>query len=49
MIFIHDRHYPFKKKLSDVLPEMEPSSGLADVIDMSSKDMREGKMRAVDL
>lgn len=42
------KYYPKKRKLSEILTEMEPNPELADAIEKASKEMRGAKMREVD-
>ena len=42
------KYYPKKRKLSEILAEMEPNPELADAIEKASKEMRGEKMRVVD-
>jgi len=43
------KYYPKKRKLSEVLAEIGPNPELADAIEKASRDMREAKIRKVDL
>jgi predicted CopG family antitoxin len=43
------KFYPRKRKLSEVLSEIGPNPELANAIEQASRDMREAKMRDVDL
>jgi predicted CopG family antitoxin len=42
------RHYPRKKKLSEVLKEIGDCEDLANSIEKASKEMRASRMREVD-
>jgi predicted CopG family antitoxin len=42
------RHYPRKKKLSEVLKEIGDCGDLANSIELASKEMRSSRMREVD-
>jgi predicted CopG family antitoxin len=41
------KHYPGKRKLSDVLKEIGANPELADSIERASKEMRKAKLRNV--
>jgi len=41
------KHYPKRKKLSEVLREIGANPELADSIEMASKEMRKAKLREV--
>lgn len=43
------KYYPRKRKLSEVLAKIGPNPELANAIEKASKDMREAKIREVDL
>lgn len=43
------KYYPSRKKLSTILAEIGVNSDLADSIETASKEMRQAKMRGVDL
>jgi predicted CopG family antitoxin len=43
------KYYPRKRKLSEVLSKIGPNPELANAIEKASKDMREAKIREVDL
>jgi predicted CopG family antitoxin len=43
------KYYPKKRKLSEVLAKMGPNPELANEIEKASQEMREAKMREVDL
>ncbi|MDI9395487.1 MAG: antitoxin VapB family protein [Euryarchaeota archaeon] len=43
------KYYPRKKKLSEVIAEIGFNPELADAIEKASRDIREAKMREVDL
>lgn len=42
------KYYPRKRKLSEILAEIGPNPELADLIEMTSRGMRESKIREVD-
>ncbi len=43
------KYYPKKRKLSEVLAKIGPNPELATAIEKASRDMREAKMREVDI
>jgi predicted CopG family antitoxin len=43
------KHFPVKRKLSEVLAEIGRDDEMADRIEAASKEMRQSKMREVDL
>jgi len=43
------KYYPQKRKLSEVLAKIGPNPELASAIEKASRDMREAKMREVDI
>lgn len=43
------KYFPVKRKLSEVLAEIGRDDELADSIEAASKEMRQSKMREVDL
>lgn len=43
------KYYPKKRKLSEVLAKIGPNPELANAIEKASQEMREAKMREVDL
>lgn len=42
-------NFPAKKKLSEILDEIDRDDGLADRIEVASKEMRQAKMRNADV
>ena len=43
------QNFPIKRKLSEVLDEIGQDDSLADRIEAASKEMRQSKMREVDI
>lgn len=43
------QNFPAKRKLSDILAEIGKDDELADKIEAASREMRQSKMRKVDL
>ena len=43
------QNFPIKRKLSEVLDEIGQDDSLADRIEAASKEMRQSKMRDVDI